>query len=236
MTAKVFFMFLLYMKKPVLSTRVLNKFMVREPIIELLKSNKKIGLFVSGGLDSGLLLYLVHLLRKEHQTDNEFKIYTVGRPNNSLFRTRRIVDWVGEQFGVEYEIHQVGTDKVHHTLQVISGLREAANDDIDVFILGDTKNPNELPGGPNRRSMNLHGVVQAQPWVGLTKDHLVREIINCNIPHLMVIGHSCEHPDDKPCGECWHCDERALAFSKCGYPDPQIPPREKYIFDVNYVF
>ena len=229
-------MFLLYMKKPVLSTRMLNKIMVREPIIELLKANKKIGLFVSGGLDSGLLLYLVHLLRKEHQTDNEFKIYTVSRPNNSIQRTQKIVEWVSSIFGVAYTIHQVGTDKVHHTMQVISGLREAANDDIDVFILGDTKNPNELQGGPNRRSLNLPKVHIVQPWVKLTKDHLVQEIINCNVPKLMVIGHSCEHPDEKPCGECWHCDERALAFAKCGYPDPQIPPRERYIFDVNYVF
>jgi len=234
MTAKVFFMFLLYMKKPVLSTRMLNKIMVREPIIELLKANKKIGLFVSGGLDSGLLLYLVHLLRTEYQTDNEFKIYTVSRPNNSLVRTHGVVDWVSKKFGVTYNIKQVGTDKVHHTLQVISGLREAANDDVDIFILGDTKNPNELPNGPNRRSMNLARF--AQPWVELTKDYLVQEFINCGVPELIAITYSCEKPDEKPCGECWHCDERALAFAKCGHPDPQIPPREKYIFDVNYVF
>jgi len=229
-------MFLLYMKKPVLSTRMLNKIMVREPIIELLKANKKIGLFVSGGLDSALVMYLAHLLREELQTDNEFKIYTVNRPNNSLVRTRGVVDWISNKFGVTYDIKQVGTNRVHHTLQVISGLREASNDNVDIFILGDTKNPNELPGGPNRRSMNLHGVVQAQPWVNLTKDYLVREFINCNVPELIAITYSCEKPDDKPCGECWHCDERALAFAKCGHPDPQIPPREKYIVDVNYVF
>jgi hypothetical protein len=208
--------------------------MVRDPIIELLKANKKIGLFVSGWLDSGLLLYLVHLLRKELQTDNEFKIYTVSRPNNSIVRTHGVVDWISNKFGVTYDIKQVGTDRVHHTLQVISGLREASTDDIDIFILGDTKNPNELPNGPNRRSMNLQRF--AQPWVELTKDYLVQEFINCNVPELIAITYSCEKPDDKPCGECWHCDERALAFAKCGCHDPQQPPRERHIFDVNYVF
>ena len=227
-------MFLLYMKKPVLSTRMLNKIMVREPIIELLKANKKIGLFVSGGLDSALVMYLAHLLREELQTDNEFKIYTVNRPNNSLVRTRGVVDWISNKFGVTYDIKQVGTNRVHHTLQVISGLREASNDNVDIFILGDTKNPNELPGGPNRRSMNLQRF--AQPWVELTKDYLVQEFINCNVPELIAITYSCEKPDDKPCGECWHCDERALAFAKCGCHDPQQPPRERHIFDVNYVF
>ena len=123
------------MKKPVLSTRMLNKIMVRDPIIEILKSNKKIGLFVSGGLDSALVLYLVHLLKQELQTDNEFKIYTVSRPNNSLSRTQGVVDWVSNKFEVKYDIKQVGTDKVHHTLHVISGLREASNDDIDIFII-----------------------------------------------------------------------------------------------------
>jgi hypothetical protein len=234
MTAKSFFMFLLYMKKPVLSTIKLNKIMVRDPIIELLKANKKIGLFVSGGLDSALVLYLVHLLRQELQTDNEFTIYTVSRPNNSIARTHAVVDWISNKFEVKYDIKQVGTDKVHHTLHVISGLREASTDDIDIFILGDTKNPNELPNGPNRKSMNLKRF--AQPWVGLTKDHLVQEFINCNVPELIAITYSCEKPDDNPCGECWHCDERALAFAKCGHPDPQTPPRERYIFDVNYVF
>ena len=113
-------MFLLYMKKPVLSTIKLNRIMVRDPIIELLKANKKIGLFVSGGLDSALVVYLVHLLRQELRTDNEFTIYTVSRPNNSIARTHAVVDWISNKFGVKYDIKQVGTDKVHHTLHVIS--------------------------------------------------------------------------------------------------------------------
>jgi len=208
--------------------------MVREPIKKILLNNKKIGLFVSGGLDSGLLLYLVHALREELATDNQFKIYTVSRPNNSLFYTQRVLDWVCAKFGGSYEIHQVGNGNIHHTMQVISGLREATKDDIDIFVLGDTKNPNEIGPGPNRRSMKIERY--AQPWIELTKDYIVQEVIDSNLIDLMTIAHSCETPDDKACGECWHCEERSWAFNKCGYTDPQTPPRERYEFDINYTF
>lgn len=208
--------------------------MVREPIKEILLNNKKIGLFVSGGLDSGLLLYLMHLLREELQTENEFKIYTVSRPNNSMVYTRRVVDWIADEFDVSYDINQVGTDRIHHTMQVISGLREAAKDNVDIFVLGDTKNPAELVNGPNRRAMKLERY--AQPWIEITKDQIVQEVIDCNLTDLMTISHSCENPEDGTCGECWHCNERAWAFYKCGYDDPQQPPREKIIFELNYTF
>jgi hypothetical protein len=222
------------MKKPVLSTRRLNIFMIREPIKKILQNNKKIGLFVSGGLDSGLLIYLVHALREELKTNNEFKVYTVDRPNNSLVRTQNILDWINDKFGISYTINKVGTDKVHHTLQVISGLREASDDDIEVFVLGDTKNPKEIEMGPRRQSMKL--ARYAQPWIELTKDYVVQEAIDCDLIDLMKIAYSCETPDDKVCGECWHCKERAWAFDKCGYLDPQTPPRERYEFDINYTF
>jgi hypothetical protein len=223
------------MKKPVLSTIRLNIFMIREPIKEVLLNNKKIGLFVSGGLDSGLLIYLVHVLRDELKTDNQFTVYTVSRPNNSLFHTHRILDWVYEKFGIRYNINQVGTDQVHHTLHVITGLKQAAKDDIDIFMLGDTKNPVEVENGPNRQVMK--GAKRlSQPWGELTKDHIVQETIDSGLVDLMLISHSCERPDDGACGECWHCDERAWAFNKCGYIDPQTPPRERYEFDINYTF
>ena len=205
--------------------------MVREPIKEILLNNQKIGLFVSGGLDSGLLLYLAHTIREELKTDNEFKIYTVSRPNNSLVYTRRILDWVSDEFNVNYEINQVGTDQIHHTLQVISGLKDASHDDTDVFVLGDTRNPNELPNGPNRKSMKLKRY--AQPWIDVTKDRIVQEVIDCNLTDLMTLSHTCEKPEHGACGQCWHCTERAWAFYMCGYPDPQITPT---LLNINYTF
>jgi hypothetical protein len=192
--------------------------MVLDSIRELTLEHKKIGVFVSGGLDSGLMFYLFHKLRQELGTDNQFSVYTVERPNQSMIFARRVVDWVQDCFGETYDINAVGTDQIHHSLHIASGLADAAKDDVDVFVLADTLIPGEVPNGPKRRLIN-HPRVR-QPWLYTAKDKIIEVCIDLNLTDLMTVSHSCEVPNMTPCRVCWHCKERAWAFWRCGYTDP----------------
>ena len=192
--------------------------MVVESIKELVLKYKKIGVFVSGGLDSGLMFYLLHKCRKEMGTDNEFRVYTVERPNQSLLFANRVVKWVQEEFGETYEINKVGTDKIHHSLHIVSGILDAGADDTEIFVLADTIIPGEVPNGPKRRHIQHPKV--SQPWIFIAKDKIVEVAIKLDLTDLMTVSHSCEMPDLIPCRVCWHCRERAWAFWRCGYTDP----------------
>jgi hypothetical protein len=192
--------------------------MLLDSIKDIVKKHNKIGIFVSGGLDSGFMLYLFHKFKLELGTDNQFKIYTVERPNQSMMFAQRMVDYINREFGSNHTINKVGTDQLHHSLHIASGIIEAGNDDTEVFVLADTLIPGEVPNGPKRRLIN-HPKVR-QPWLFLAKDEIVQNCIDLELMDLMTISHSCETTNMIPCRICWHCKERNWAFWKCGYPDP----------------
>ncbi len=192
--------------------------MLLDSIQHIVKNHKKIGVFVSGGLDSGLMLYLFHKYSLDFGTENQFKVYTVERPNQSMIFAQRVVDYINNEFDTDLTINKVGSDQLHHSLHIASGIIEAGNDDTDVFVLADTLIPGEVPNGPKRRLIN-HPKVK-QPWLFLAKDKIVQACIDMELMDLITISHSCEVPNMVPCKLCWHCKERAWAFWRCGYTDP----------------
>ena len=188
--------------------------MLSQKIKEILIQHQTIGIFVSGGFDSALLLYLCHLLKN----NNTFVLFTVARENNSVFYSKRVVDWIDAKFNINSKINFVGTSVVHHSVQVISGIKEAKKFPIDVIILGDTKNPPELPGGPTRPKSNDSRILQ--PFFEITKDYLIKEAITLGIQDLLDITGTCGRGLNPACQECWQCQEKTWALQKNNLAPP----------------
>ena len=110
------------------------------------------------------------------------------------------------------EINFVGTSLVHHSMQVISGIKEAKKFPIDVIILGDTKNPPNLPDGPTRPKSNDSRVLQ--PFFEITKDYLIKEAITLGIQDLIHITGTCGRGSNPACQECWQCQEKTWALKQ----------------------
>jgi hypothetical protein len=196
-----------------------------EELTSILKSKSVIGLFVSGGFDSTVLAYTLHQLRNELQTNNTFKFFTIPRFEDSAIHARRIIKSIDQYFSQPASQHiLVGNPYLHHKLQVMSGFEYVSkfmdtNEryKADAYIFSDTLNPTSLPNGPERNKAPSPLVYQ--PLFKYTKDETVNIMIQRNLHHIMDLTHTCTNSKLLRCTECWQCQERAWAFSKCGVKD-----------------
>jgi 7-cyano-7-deazaguanine synthase in queuosine biosynthesis len=192
-------------------------------IDSILLQNKTIGIFVSGGFDSTLLVYLMHTARDRLDSKNIFKFFVVPQHNQVVKHATRVINSIDEKFNiVPTELCFVGNPDLHHTEQVISGVRQLfSNMDtykVDMVLLGDTTNPDELPDGPIRIQSVYPRIYQ--PFYDYTKDAVVQICIDMSLDDVMTLTHTCTEQVDGRCNECWQCKERAWAFKQCNYTDP----------------
>lgn len=202
---------------------------------EILKSYNKIGLLVSGGLDSSLLAYLLHDIKYKTNRNNTFEFFVVPRPDDSVTHVKRIVNYLDNHFKQpKSTIHIVGTGNLHHSKQVTSGIKDAIdNYDCDIYLSSITTNPPELLpnyeygkylepdgtpyNGPIRKK-SYHPKLIDVFW-DYTKEDTVKIIKDYNLISIMYLSHTCTGSKFKRCNVCWQCCERAWAFSKNNFTD-----------------
>lgn len=182
----------------------------------VLSFNKKIAVMVSGGLDSGLLLYSCALIKKELDLSVSLTALTVPRTDDSVTHAARVVDWVNRCFESDIKIEHCGDPNLHHSMQVWSGVSERAKD-FNMLLLGDTANPKHFENGPNRILVRNPKI--KQPLYDYNKKDVVEMIIDQKLDELIEISHTCVASKTLRCGQCWWCRERAWAFAENNYTD-----------------
>ena len=181
----------------------------------------RIGVLVSGGLDSALLYYLI---RKLTLSDNRFSVvpYIITRNDGSSRYAQPVIDYVHEILGIEQQYAtKLDIDETDSELQVAAGMRELRNTDRNLIYIGiiQTLEEHALHGVPkpyvptNSERFNY-------PLKDLTKAHIVQLIIQLGLEKLFTLTHSCVYDIDTPCGDCNRCNERAWAFTQLGLIDP----------------
>lgn len=183
----------------------------------ILISNQSIGFMISGGFDSGLLLYVCSKIKQQKNLKCSFRVFTVPRHDDSLVHSKRIVEWVNKEFNNQIKIMMTGDPDLHHSRQVWSGTQSAKNQ-CDVLLLGDTTNPDCLPNGPDRKKVNDKNIIQ--PFFDLTKKETVKLAVELNLVDLMKLSHTCTESNLLRCGLCWQCQERKWGFDQNSYSDP----------------
>ena len=169
----------------------------------------RIGVLVSGGLDSALLYYLI---RKLTLSDNRFSVvpYIITRNDGSSRYAQPVIDYVHEILGIEQQYAtKLDIDETDSELQVAAGMRELRNTDRNLIYIGiiQTLEEHALHGVPkpyvptNSERFNY-------PLKDLTKAHIVQLIIQLGLEKLFTLTHSCVYDIDTPCGDCNRCNER----------------------------
>lgn len=182
------------------------------------EQNNRVGFFISGGFDSSLLLYASCLIKQQQNLDNQFVSFVVPRHDDSVVHANRILYWISEKFQMEIPKFYVGNPDLHHSEQVKSGIIEAHQKNlVDLFLNGDTSNPEDVPDGPVRLRSNWKYLFQ--PWYDYTKDYTVRLMLELNCLELITLTHTCTQSKTIRCKKCWQCRERAWAFAKVGIDD-----------------
>ena len=186
----------------------------------ILTNNKNIGIFLSGGFDSSVLIYLLFVYRQQLHTNNNIEIFTVPRYDDSVIHSDRIVNYIEHIFNVPGLVtHHVGYPFLHHNIQVLSGILDVVDrPELDIILWASTKNPDCLPDGPNRHA-SPH-IKVCTPFLKYTKDQIVKIAIDLNLIDIMKLSHTCTESRLLRCGNCWQDKERAWAFLQNNFIDP----------------
>jgi hypothetical protein len=188
---------------------------------------KKLGLMVSGGLDSALLLYLITKEIKDNQLDVELMTYTVDKPSvNSTIHSKNIIAIIEKLNDIKINNAIVGNKEAHSDYEIVFGVIDALNRErktnmpLDILYLATTAVPEKLanePGAPARSRNSNFAVVQ--PWGAETKDNVIKLVVENKLFTLIENSHSCTDRLDYHCGECWMCKERKWALAENNVQD-----------------
>jgi 7-cyano-7-deazaguanine synthase in queuosine biosynthesis len=191
------------------------------PVIVKLTLYRRIGVLVSGGLDSALLYYLI---KKLTLTDDRYSVipYTIIRNDGSSRYAQPVIDYVHEILGIEQQHStKIDIDEADSELQVVAGMRELRNTDRNLIYIGiiQTLEEHALHDVP-KPYVPINSELFKYPLKDLNKAHIVQLIVQLGLEKLFTLTHSCVYDIDTPCGDCNRCNERAWAFTQIGLIDP----------------
>jgi hypothetical protein len=177
-----------------------------------LSAEKSVGVFLSGGMDSALLLYLLA------QKTTKIQTFTVPKHDGAERYVAPIVSWVNNKLNYNLPAPMiVGNPNATHQMQVNTGLFSVYHI-CDVFYFAGNSYPEDvLPNGPRRiQRMNPK---EQQPFFHLYKTDIVKMYVSFGIMDLLPLTHTCTEQYIGRCNVCWQCRERAWAFRECGLED-----------------
>ena len=187
-------------------------------------SRARIGILLSGGLDSAVLLAAMLHVSRETGTPLKIQPFTIKKPDNSFQYVDAILGSMKTHYGVKVPAPIfVGDGTLSHAVINRDATRDIFSRDLcDFLFFGLNQNPPEtLPGGsaPNRPSDMGNPLLKA-PLLPLYKNHILELAIQLKREYLFLLTHTCTERETGRCGACWQCEERAWAFRQVGIADP----------------
>lgn len=206
-----------------------------EVVIDIPEQFNKIGIKISGGLDSALLAYLLALYKKNIRDIELVPITVINaiKPHQHIF-AKRVILFIEKELNVKFYEHQVKPELVDPSVygeeqsNYIKILRK--KNIIDTHFAGITENPDEVlddtgewENDPVRdKSMGVKPVIEGNsyvPFANINKRAIAEMYDHYGLTDkLFSITRSCEnrkvHFTQPHCGECWWCLERKWGFGR----------------------
>lgn len=191
-------------------------------ILAYLQGKKNVGIFISGGFDSTILLYILCKIIANEGLDIAVKVFTVPRYDDSTVHADRVLVWIRSIFNsIEFVVEHIGDPDLHHSKQVLSGIQAVRVKLPELSILlADTSIPLELqtPDAPQR--VKSHNSLIIQPFIDYDKRTTVTLAEEMGkLDEIARISHTCTQSKLWRCSNCWQCYERAWAFKSLGLND-----------------
>lgn len=195
----------------------------REIEIVLPKGKTRIGVMLSGGADSAILLYILALERKLSNSNHELIPFTVARPDGAWNYVKPIVDKINNMLGISLpDPIQVGDPSLHHSQQGRSGEQQArAEYGIEHCFYGSQAHPPvPMPGEYPARPTQVELPGTTIPFALVDKRHTLGLFEVFQAWPLIELTHSCTALTEGRCGECYNCKEREWALNELDIEDP----------------
>jgi hypothetical protein len=190
--------------------------------LDIPRKKNKIGVMLSGGADSAILLYL--LVRFFPET--KFIPLTVPRYDGAYIYTPSIVDHINTTCNSQIPVPmKLGNPDLPHSEQAQSGIDIAFKYDIVDYVFWGTQSP------PPKEIVDLGGLYPIRkenkdlervstPFFHLYKTDTIELYYRYDQIELLKLTHSCTEKQIGRCMNCYQCQERIWAFNQLGEKDP----------------
>jgi len=191
---------------------------IRSLDILLPETPSKIGVFVSGGIDSAILYYILNLENKNQI--HEIIPLSIMRKEGSKYFSHLVVAHINEELGLPIiKPMIVGKPNLPDDQQVRSGVMEAFQKSFDFVYVGVIEQlAMHMIGWENIPANETEKF--KTPLAKLNKSHIIDLVTKLNQQSLFNITHSCSKYELGRCNACNGCNERAWAFEQLNYKDP----------------
>jgi hypothetical protein len=191
--------------------------------ISLPKDKMKVGVMLSGGADSAILLYLLCLEKIKTRSQHSIIPFTVPRTDGAWNYVNGIVGYVRKELGCELpDPVKCGDPDLHHSEQVTSGREFAFANGIEVVYYGSQKTPPAefpMPGIYPERPDRINYARTICPFAEVDKRNTIELYSIYKQWPLLALTHSCTEQTQGRCGVCFNCTERKWALDAYGFTD-----------------
>jgi hypothetical protein len=191
----------------------------KEVKIEIPPYAKSIGVMLSGGMDSAVLLFLI--LKEILETSSLIKLLVFNVPNDltdARFHSRQVVNFLEKKFSISIKLLHLGDGGLPHTRMVTEPAKLIVETKlVDVLFSGTNQNPPIDVGaqGPQRRNPKKYIPPFLKfPFLDLHKTHILEIYRQFDLLELAAITQSCTQLPRGKCGLCFQCIERQWAFDE----------------------
>lgn len=179
----------------------------------------QIGVMVSGGIDSALLLYMLYAENIVNGNKHDIRVYTVARKEGAKYFACPVVEQIQRSLGIPLQKpFMVGDTSVYEPMQVTTGMVQAVRHGCNEVYLGVIEQQPEHLLGWKKIQVTPDRIFK-YPLMHVTKSHIIDAIRFLKQQSLFHITHSCDSETGR-CGRCNGCRERAWGFSMIGVEDP----------------
>lgn len=178
----------------------------------------RLGVFVSGGIDSAILYYMMCKVNRESGNLYTIIPYTMMRKEGSRLFAEPVIKYISGLFNIVADLTIVGNNTLPEDEQIKSGIQQVIRSNlVDIAYVGVIHQlPIHMVGWvPIPTKQNK---VFKTPLIGLNKSHVIDLVYKLGQEHLLTITHSCIFESGR-CGKCNGCNERSWAFNKLNIKD-----------------
>lgn len=193
----------------------------------IIPEKKRYGIFLSGGLDSAVLFFIMAHTFK----NSEFVLFTGTRDDDGEFNkipAKKVAEFVKNRTKCCIVSHEImkfenRTDARANRYKKMTTIIDQYK--IEACCNGFTANPNDpellndntrdqrRDSGGELVKLYYNSVLLYQPFANKDKRYIISLIKKFNLEEFLDITVSCEsNTPPRPCGKCWWCKEREWAL------------------------
>jgi hypothetical protein len=191
----------------------------REIDISLPYVPKNIGVFISGGMDSAVLYYL--LLKENISQNNRHFIvpFVIAREEGSKYFAVPVIRHIHRLLNLpKPEIYFLDIEKLEPHRQVVAGIDLAYSIGCEVVYTGAIEQLAIHAIGWDRPQLKETYNFKA-PFLSINKSHIISLISQLGLESIFYITYACVQ-DKGRCNQCNGCNERAWGFRENNLIDP----------------